>query len=144
MNIRPIRTTEDYQSALKEVERLMSAAADTPEGDRLDVLATLVAAYEARHFPMEPADPIDVIKFRMDQKGLAAKDLAPMIGRLNRVYEVLNGKRALTLPMIWRLHEGLDIPVDMLIGPPTVAKSAGAQSVGVAPKERSLATKRQS
>jgi HTH-type transcriptional regulator/antitoxin HigA len=118
MNIKPIRTPDDYQAALKEVESLMSAEMDSPEGDRLDVLATLVAAYEARHFPMEFADPIDAIKFSMDQKGLTPKDLEPMIGRLNRVYEILSGKRQLTLAMIWRLHEGLGIPAEALIKPP--------------------------
>jgi HTH-type transcriptional regulator/antitoxin HigA len=118
MNIKPIRTPEDYHATLREVENLMSAEMDSPEGDRLDVLATLVAAYEARHFPMEFADPIDAIKFSMDQKGLTPKDLEPMIGRLNRVYEILNGKRQLTVAMIWRLHEGLGIPAEALIKRP--------------------------
>jgi len=90
----------------------------TPEGDRLDVLATLVEAYEAKNFPMEWADPVDAIKFKMEQNGLTAKDLQPMIGRLNRVYEILNGTRPLTLAMIWRLHEGLGIPAEALIKPP--------------------------
>lgn len=118
MNIKPIRNAEDYHAALKEVESLMSAGFDTPEGDRLDILATLVESYEARNFPMELPDPIDAIKFSMDQKGLTPKDLEPMIGRLNRVYEILSGKRPLTLPMIWRLHEGLGIPAEALIKPP--------------------------
>ncbi|MES2017516.1 MAG: transcriptional regulator [Pseudomonadota bacterium] len=117
MNIKPIRNAEDYQFALKEIDRLIAVETESPEGDYLDVLATLVEAYEARHFPMEFADPVEVIKFRMDQKGLAPKDLVPMIGRLNRVYEILAGKRTLTLAMIWRLHEGLGIPVEMLIRP---------------------------
>ncbi len=117
MEIKPIRTSEDYQSALKEVDSLMSAEFGTPEGDRLDVLATLVEAYEARHFPMELPSPIDAIKFAMDQKGLTPKDLEPMIGQMNRVYEILNGKRHLTLPMIWRLHESLGIPAETLIQP---------------------------
>ncbi|WP_296001263.1 transcriptional regulator [Rugamonas sp.] len=118
MNIKPIRTEDYYQAALDEVESLMSAASGTLEGDRLDVLATLLAAYEARNFPTEMPDPIDVIKFSMDQKGLAPKDLVPMIGRLSRVHEILNGTRALSLPMIRRLHEGLGIPAEMLIKRP--------------------------
>jgi HTH-type transcriptional regulator/antitoxin HigA len=97
---------------------LTVAEMNTPEDDRIDVLATLVEAYEARHFPMDLADPIDAIKFTMEQKGLTPKDLEPMIGRLNRVYEILSGKRPLTLPMIWCLHEALGIPAEALIKPP--------------------------
>lgn len=118
MDIKPIRTDDDYRAALREVESLMLAEFGSPEGDRLDVLATLVEAYESKHFPMELPDPVDAIKFSMDQKGLTPKDLEPMIGRMNRVYEVLSGKRSLTLPMIWRLHEGLGIPAESLIKPP--------------------------
>lgn len=118
MDIKPIKTAADHLAALKEIELLMTAQIDTPEGDRLDILATLVAAYESRHFPMELPDPIDAIKFSMEQKGLTPKDLEPMIGRLNRVYEILSGARPLTLRMIWRLHEGLGIPAEALIKPP--------------------------
>lgn len=118
MNIKPIKTAEDHRAALKEIETLMAAEMNTPDGDRLDVLATLVEAYEAKHFPMEQADAIDAIKFTMEQKGLTPKDLEPMIGRLNRVYEILGGKRPLTLPMIRRLHEALGIPAEALIKPP--------------------------
>lgn len=118
MDIKPIRTEEDYQAALMEVELLMEAEFGTPEGDRLDVLATLIDAYETKHYPMETADPIEAIKFEMDQKGLTVKDLEPMIGRSNRVYEVLNRVRPLTLSMIWRLHRGLGIPAEILIQPP--------------------------
>ena len=118
MDIKPIRTKADYQAALIEVESLMTAEFGTPESDRLDVLATLVEAYEAKHFPMEVADPVEAIKFQMDQKGLTVKDLEPMIGRSNRVYEVLNRIRPLTLPMIWKLHKGLGISVEALIQPP--------------------------
>ena len=117
MHIKPIRTEDDYRAALLEVESLMSARLGTPEGDRLDVLATLVDAYEARHFVMEFPDPVDAIKFSMEQKSLSPKDLEPMIGRLNRVYEILNGTRQLTLPMILRLHEQLGIPAEVLIRP---------------------------
>ena len=115
MEIKPIRTAADHAAALQEIDGLMSAELGTPEGDRLDVLATLVEAYEARHFPMELPDPIDAIKFMMEQKGLTPKDLQPMIGRSNRVYEILNGTRPLTLAMIWRLHKGLGIPAECLI-----------------------------
>lgn len=118
MEIKPIKTAADHAAALQEIDGLMSAELGTPEGDRLDVLATLVEAYEAKHFPMELANPIDAIKFTMEQKGLTPKDLQPMIGRLNRVYEILRGTRPLTLAMIWRLHEGLGIPAECLIKPP--------------------------
>src|SRR5215470_183325 len=110
MEIKPIRTKANYRAALKEIETLMSARRDTPEGERLDVLATLVEAWEKRHFPMELPDPIEAIKFRMEQSGLTPKDLVPMIGQINRVYEVLNRKRPLTLQMIRRLHRDLGIP----------------------------------
>ena len=118
MEIKPIRTAADHAAALQEIDGLMSAEFGTPEGDRLDVLATLVEAYEARHFPMELSDPIDAIKFMMEQKGLTPTDLQPMIGRSNRVYEILNGTRPLTLAMIWRLHKGLGIPAEYLIKQP--------------------------
>lgn len=124
MNIKPVRTAEDHRAALEEIETLMMAEMNTPEGDRLDVLATLVEAYEAKHFPMEVADPIDAIKFTMERKGLTPKDLEPMIGRLNRVYEILSGKRPLTLPMIRRLHETLGIPAEALIKPSKASSAA--------------------
>jgi HTH-type transcriptional regulator/antitoxin HigA len=117
MHIKPIRTKADYRAALKEIEALMNAKADTPGGERLDVLVTLVEAYEAKHYPMDLPDPVEAIKFRMEQMGLAPKDLVPMIGQLNRVYEVLNRKRPLTLKMIWRLHRELGIPAESLIKP---------------------------
>lgn len=118
MDIKPIKTDDDYRAALKEIESLMTAEADSPEGERLDILVTLVEAYEKKHFPLELPDPVEAIKFRMDQMGLTAKDLEPMIGRLNRVYEVLNHKRPLTLKMIWKLHRGLGIPAESLIKQP--------------------------
>lgn len=123
MQIRPIRTDADYKATLKEVSRLMESDPDlgSPEGDRLDVLATLVQAYEAKHYPIDLPDPIEAIKFRMDQAGLTPKDLEPMIGQRNRVYEILNHKRALTLPMIWKLHQQLGIPAESLIKPPAHA-----------------------
>jgi len=119
MRIRPIRTDADYRKTLKEISRLMRSDPElgTPEGDRLDVLATLVQAYEAKHFPIDLPDPVEAIKFRMEQGGLTAKDLEPMIGKRNRVYEVLNRKRPLTLPMIRKLHQQLGIPAESLIRP---------------------------
>ncbi|UUZ63648.1 transcriptional regulator [Polaromonas sp. P1-6] len=120
MNIKPIRTDDDYKAALKVVSSLVDADPEpgTPEGDRLDILSILVQAYEAKNFPMDLPDPVDAIKFRMEQKGLQPKDLEPMIGRLNRVYEILNRKRPLTMPMVWRLHAGLGIPAESLIRQP--------------------------
>ena len=115
MEIKPVRTKADYRAALKEIEALMPARSGSPEGERLDVLVTLVEAYERKHFPMELPDPIEAIRFSMEQKGLAAKDLVPMIGQINRVYEILNGKRPLTLQMIRRLHRELGIPAESLI-----------------------------
>lgn len=118
MNINPIRTQADYQSALKEIETLMVAKADSHEGEKLDVLVTLVEAYEAKHFPLDLPDPVEAIKFEMQRRGLTVKDLEPMIGKSNRVYEILNHKRTLSLKMIWRLHEGLGIPAEALIKQP--------------------------
>jgi HTH-type transcriptional regulator/antitoxin HigA len=115
MEIKPIRTKADHRAALKEIEALMSARPGTAEGDRLDVLATLVEAWEKKRYPMELPDPVEAIRFRMEQSGLVAKDLVPMIGKLNRVYEVLNRKRPLTLQMIRRLHQELGIPAESLI-----------------------------
>ena len=115
MNIRPIKTRADYRAALKEVEALMAAERDTPEGERLDVLVTLVEAYENKHYPLDLPDPVEAIRFRMEQKGMTPKDLVPMIGQINRVYEVLNRRRPLTLAMIQRLHSELGIPAESLI-----------------------------
>lgn len=118
MNIRPIHTNADYKAVLKEISELMQSDPElgTPKGDRLDILVTLVQAYEARHMPITPPDPVEAIKFRMDQCGLSVKDLEPLIGKPNRVYEILNRKRPLTLAMIRRLHHNLGIPAGVLIG----------------------------
>ena len=121
MEIRPIKTDADYRAALIETEALMSAKPNSPEGEKLDVMVTLIEAYEARHFPLDFPDPVEAIKFEMEQKGLTAKDLEPMLGKRNRVYEILNKKRSLTLKMIWRLHTQLGIPAESLIKPPQVA-----------------------
>ena len=115
MDIAPIKTKRDHQRALKEIEGLMTAVRNTPEGDRLDVLVTLVEAWEAKHYPLDLPDPVAAIRYHMEQNGLAPKDLVPYIGSRNRVYEVLNRKRPLSLRMIWRLHQGLGIPPESLI-----------------------------
>ena len=115
MHIEPIKTDGDYRRTLSEVEGLMTAERDTPEGDRLDVLVTLVEAWEARHYPIDLPDPIAAIRYHMEQNGLAPKDLAPYIGGRNRVYEVLNRKRSLSLKMIRLLHRELGIPAESLI-----------------------------
>jgi HTH-type transcriptional regulator/antitoxin HigA len=115
MNITPIKTQRDYRRALKDVEGLMMAKRGTPDGDRLDVLVTLIEAWEAKHYPLDLPDPVEAIKYHLDQSGLAPRDLIPFIGSRNRVYEVLNRKRPLTLKMIWRLHDGLGIPAESLI-----------------------------
>ncbi len=118
ITITPIKAEADYQTALKEVESLMTAGPDTPEGERLEVLVTLIEAYEREHYPLELPDPLEAIKFVMEQRALTVKDLEPMIGRSNRVYEILNRKRPLTLKMIWKLHTDLGIPAESLIKQP--------------------------
>ena len=115
MEIRPIKTEADYLLALKEIESRMLAEADTPEGDYLDVLVTLVEAYERTHYPVDFPDPIEAIRFRMEQQGLTVDDLVPVIGRKNRVYEILARKRPLTLRMIEGLHEVFSIPAESLL-----------------------------
>jgi len=119
MDIRPIHNKADYKASLKEISALIDADPDpgTPKGDRLDVLTTLVQAYEAKHVPIAAPDPVEAIKFRMEQSGLPVGNLEPMIGKPTRVYEVLNRKRPLTLAMIRRLHQNLGIPAHVLIAP---------------------------
>ena len=115
MDIAPIKTQRDYRNVLKEIEGLMTARRNTPEGDRLDVLVTLVEAWERKHYRFDLPDPVEAIKYHMDQNGLQPRDLIPFIGSRNRVHEILNRRRSLTLKMIWRLHEGLGIPAESLI-----------------------------
>ena len=115
--IKPIRNDADYEAALAEVERLWGSKLGTPRGDRLDILATLIEAYEDKQFPMGPPDPIEAIKFRMEQQGLTRKDLEEMIGTRTRVAEVLARKRGLSIAMIRRLHAKLGIPAEVLIRP---------------------------
>ena len=118
MNIHPIRTKADYKRALRDVSAYFDNEPEpgSAEGDRFEILTTLVEAYEARQFPIEAPDPIEAIRFRMEQGGLTVKDLVPSIGQPNRVYEVLNRKRGLTLEMIRNLHRNLGIPAESLIG----------------------------
>ena len=118
--IRPIRTDSDYRAALAMVAPYFDnePEIDSDAGAHFEAMLTLIEAYEARHYPMSPPDPIEAILFRMEQQGLKPKDLEPMIGQMNRVYEVLNGKRKLTMAMVWRLHIGLGIPAESLIRPP--------------------------
>jgi HTH-type transcriptional regulator/antitoxin HigA len=120
MDIRPIRTEDDYRAALREISAFFDHEPEpgSSDGDRFEVLLTLVEAYESQNFPIDLPDPVAAIQFRMEQAGLTPKDLQPMIGRLNRVYEVLNRTRPLTLNMIWKLHQGLGIPAESLIRPP--------------------------
>jgi HTH-type transcriptional regulator / antitoxin HigA len=115
VTVRVIRSAADHRSALSEIATLMQAGPGTPEGDRLDVLATLAEAWEARHVPIEAPDPIAAILFMMEQKGLERRDLEPAIGSRARVAEILNRKRALTLPMIRALGRLLDLPADVLV-----------------------------
>ena len=115
MDIAPIKSQRDYRRVLKEVEGLMSARRHTPDGDRLDILVTLVEAWERKHYPMNLPDPVEAIKYHMEQSGLQPADLVAFIGTLDHVHEVLDRKRDLTLAMIRRLHEGLGIPAESLI-----------------------------
>lgn len=122
--LKPIRTERDHEDALAEVERLWGAKTGTPNGDRLDVLATLIDVYEAGRYPMDPPDPIEAIRFRMEQQGLTRKDLEPMIGPRNRVADVMNRRRSLSIEMIRQLHERLGISADVLIRPSRLDKVA--------------------
>jgi HTH-type transcriptional regulator/antitoxin HigA len=115
--LRPIRNEADYDWALAEIERLFQARAGTPEGDRLEVLATLVEAYEQVHHPIPPPDPVEALLYHLESRGMTRRDLEPYIGSRARVAEVLNRRRALTIEMIRRLHEGLGIPAEVLIRP---------------------------
>jgi HTH-type transcriptional regulator/antitoxin HigA len=122
--LKPIRSETDYAAALAEVERLWGAKGGTPDGDRLDVLATLIDVYETEHDAMDPPDPVEAIKFRMEQQGLTRKELEPLIGTRTRVAEVLNRKRSLSIAMIRRLHERLGISAETLIRPSRHGRAA--------------------
>ena len=130
MEIRPIKTEEDYCIALNEIEQLFDAQPNTPEGDRLEVLTTLVAAYEEQHHPIPLPDPIEAMRYYMESRGLSRRDLEAYIGGRGRVTEVLNRRRALTIGMIRRLHAALGIPADVLIRPyDTVKKPSRPHSI---------------
>ncbi|MFZ4540882.1 MAG: helix-turn-helix domain-containing protein [Rickettsiales bacterium] len=120
MDIRPIKTAQDYKRALQEIDGLMNAAPNSPQGDRLDILSTLVVAWEEKHHTIQAPDPVEAILFTMDQQGLSRRDMEPYIGSRARVSEVLNHRRELTLPMIRKLHAGLGIPAGVLIQPGAV------------------------
>lgn len=119
MNIRPIRTEDNYRAAMRQISAFFDNEPEptSEDGEHFEILLTLAEAYEVKHFPIDLPDPVATIKFRMDQTGLTAKDLEPMIGRSNRVYEILNRKRPLALPMIRKLHDRLGIPAESLIRP---------------------------
>ena len=115
MEIRPIKTEQDYNSALKRIEELWGAKKDTPKGDELDLLVTLVESYEMKHYPVAPPDPIEAIKFRMEQMGMTNDDMVKYLGSQSRVSEILNRKRKLTLKMVKSLYKGLKIPAEILL-----------------------------
>jgi HTH-type transcriptional regulator / antitoxin HigA len=117
MRLKPIRTEADYDAALEEIDRLMDATPGTPEGDQLDILATLVEAYEARRHPIEAPDPVAALEYFMEQRGVTRADLVPLLGSRSRVSEILNRKRRLTIDMAWRLHRELGIPAEAVIKP---------------------------
>jgi HTH-type transcriptional regulator/antitoxin HigA len=122
--LKPIRSETDYEAALAEVARLWGAKSGTPDGDRLDILATLIDVYESEHDAVDPPDPVEAIKFRMEQQGLTRKELEPLIGTRTRVAEVLNRKRSLSIAMIRRLHERLGISAETLIRPSRHGRAA--------------------
>jgi len=115
MEIKPIKTEQDYNMSIKRIEELWGARRDTPKGDELDLLCTLVESYEMKHYPIAPPDPIDAIKFRMEQMGMTKADMVKYLGSQSRVSEILNGKRRLTLKMIKSLYKGLKIPAEILL-----------------------------
>jgi HTH-type transcriptional regulator/antitoxin HigA len=139
MDIKPVRTSKDHKAALAEVERLWEANPGTPEHDRLEVIVTLIEAYEAKHHPIPPPHPVEAILFRMDQLDLDRKDLAALIGSRARVSEVLSGRRSLSLGMIRRLHGRLGIPAEVLIG-----EGTGRARPGRSARHRSPPMKRAS
>ncbi|HEV2747269.1 MAG TPA: transcriptional regulator [Allosphingosinicella sp.] len=126
VEVSPIRTEQDYETALAEVASLIAARPGTPQGDRLDVLVTLVQAYEAEHHAIEAPDPIALVQFAMEQRGLDRAALRPLIGDRGRVSEVMARKRPLTLAMIRRLHDGLGLPADALVQPYPLDRSEAA------------------
>ncbi len=140
--VHPIRTEKDHEAAIARIAELMGAKPGTPEGDELDVLATLVDVYEAKHYPIDVPDPIMAIQFRMEQKGLTRKDLEPLLGSRARVSEVLTGKRNLTIDMIRRIKSELGISADLLIGSISARRHKRQRPVNSARSRRIAATKK--
>jgi HTH-type transcriptional regulator/antitoxin HigA len=140
MKIQPVRTEAEHEAAVARIARLMGAEQGTAASDELEILATLVDAYEAKHFPMNLPDPVTILKFQMEQQGLTRKDLEPMIGSRARVSEILTGKRSLTLPMIRRLHTELGIPVDLLICAHPASPRSSRQNRSTRPIQASRTT----
>lgn len=128
MELKPIKTEADYKASLAEIEHLFEAEPDTPESERLEILVTLVEAYERQHYPIEAPDPIEAMLYYMDSRGLSRRDLEAYIGSRARVAEVLNRRRGLTIDMIRRLHSGLGIPANVLIQPYAIAKATGTRA----------------
>ena len=126
MQLKPVRTETDYEAALAEIERLMDAEPGTAAGDRLEILTTLVEAYEAEHHPIEAPDPIAALEYFMEQRGITRADLVPLLGSRSRVSEILNRRRRLTIEMAWRLHQGLGIPAEAVIRPYALAVRSAA------------------
>jgi HTH-type transcriptional regulator / antitoxin HigA len=124
MDIKPIKTEADYEAALQEAEHLFDSGPNTPEGDRLEILTTLIEAYEEKHYPIPAPDPIEAILYYLESRGLSRSDLEPYIGSRARVSEVLNRKRPLTIYMIRKVHAGLGIPAEILIQPYPLQESA--------------------
>ena len=122
MDLRPIRTEDDYRAALVEIEAVFQAKPETPEGDLLDILTMLVEAYEEKHYPILPPDPLDALEYHLESHGLTRSDLEPYLGNRARVAEVMNRRRPLTIDMIRRLHQGLGIPAEVLIQPYPLVK----------------------
>lgn len=134
MDIKPIKKEADYERALHRVEELWDSPPNSPESDELDVLTTLIEAYEREHYPIDLPDPIEAIKFRLEQKGKNSRDLIGVIGQRTRVYEVMSGKRPLSLNMIRNLHEKFDIPAEVLIQPARRSRRAGLRRNGFGPR----------
>jgi HTH-type transcriptional regulator/antitoxin HigA len=129
MNIRPIKTDADYDAALKEIEALFDATPNTPNGDRLEILTTLVEAYEEQHYAIPAPDPVEAIMYHMESRGLARRDLEPHLGSRARVSEILSRKRPLTLRMIQRLHSDLGIPAEVLLQPYRLQKAKARKAL---------------
>jgi HTH-type transcriptional regulator / antitoxin HigA len=138
MDIKPIRTEADYERALHRVEALWDSPEGSAESDELDILTTLIEAYERQHYPIDLPDPVEAIKFRLEQTGRDSRALIGIIGQRTRVYEVMRGKRPLSLNMIRNLHETLEIPADVLIQPPRRFRRIAVRRGGTRPSRGGL------